>query len=152
MEAQRSRSAVVGVVLGLLATGVVAVSLETSDASAVAAGGKKSDPVTARQIVDRIKGRVTCPWRERTVDTFKAGDPDAPWVAAAADWMRRPFRKVPLRLPRSISPYASLLGSIRTIASIHSPTPLSIDAYELASPRFIEPQYPTRSSTTTIFR
>jgi putative NIF3 family GTP cyclohydrolase 1 type 2 len=87
MGAKRSRSAVVGVILALLATGVVAVSLETFDASAKAAGRKKSDSITARQIVDRIKGRVTCQWRERTVDTFKAGDPDAPVTGIAVTFM-----------------------------------------------------------------
>jgi len=35
-------------------------------------------PLTARQIVDRIKQNVKTPWLTTTVDTFKAGDPDTP--------------------------------------------------------------------------
>lgn len=31
---------------------------------------------TARQLVERIKANVHCPWNPSTVDTFKAGDPD----------------------------------------------------------------------------
>lgn len=33
---------------------------------------------TARQIVERIKQNVKTPWLATTIDTFKAGDPDAP--------------------------------------------------------------------------
>ena len=87
MEARKIRSAAVGAVLGVLAMGVAVVSLEIPDVSAKAAGRKKSDSVTARQIVDRIKGRVTCQWQERTVDTFKAGDPDAPVTGIAVTFM-----------------------------------------------------------------
>lgn len=32
--------------------------------------------VTAQQVIARIQARVGVPWRETTVDTFKAGDPD----------------------------------------------------------------------------
>ncbi len=32
--------------------------------------------LTAQQVVARIRGGVGVPWRETTVDTFKAGDPD----------------------------------------------------------------------------
>ena len=31
--------------------------------------------ITAQQVVDRIRANVGVPWRETTVDTFKAGDP-----------------------------------------------------------------------------
>jgi hypothetical protein len=31
--------------------------------------------VTAQQVVDRIRANVGLPWRETTIDTFKAGDP-----------------------------------------------------------------------------
>ena len=31
--------------------------------------------LTAQQVIDRIRARVGVPWRETTVDTFKAGDP-----------------------------------------------------------------------------
>lgn len=35
-------------------------------------------PVTSRQIVERIQKNLGVPWSAETVDTFKAGDPDAP--------------------------------------------------------------------------
>jgi putative NIF3 family GTP cyclohydrolase 1 type 2 len=34
--------------------------------------------LTAQQIVDRIRANVGLPWRDQTVDGFKAGDPTAP--------------------------------------------------------------------------
>jgi len=35
-------------------------------------------PITARQVVERIRDNLGIPWRYRTADTFKWGDPDAP--------------------------------------------------------------------------
>ncbi|HMF60460.1 MAG TPA: hypothetical protein VK595_08810, partial [Vicinamibacterales bacterium] len=32
--------------------------------------------ITAQQVVARIRAGVGVPWRDTTVDTFKAGDPD----------------------------------------------------------------------------
>ena len=43
--------------------------------------------ITAREIVDRIKGQVGCEWAEETVDTFKAGDPDAPVSGVATTFL-----------------------------------------------------------------
>ena len=43
--------------------------------------------VTARQIVERIKENVGCEWNEETVDTFKAGDPDALVSGVAATFL-----------------------------------------------------------------
>ncbi len=34
--------------------------------------------LTARQVIEQIQKNVGVPWREETVDTFKAGDPDTP--------------------------------------------------------------------------
>lgn len=42
---------------------------------------------TARQIVDQIKANVGVPWREETVDTFKAGDPETPVTGIATTMM-----------------------------------------------------------------
>ncbi len=44
--------------------------------------------ITAREIVERIKEKVGCEWSEQTVDTFKAGDPDAPvnGIATTRRW------------------------------------------------------------------
>ena len=43
--------------------------------------------ITARQVVERIKVKVTCPWAERTNDTFKAGDPDTEVTGIAVTFM-----------------------------------------------------------------
>jgi putative NIF3 family GTP cyclohydrolase 1 type 2 len=42
---------------------------------------------TAQQIVDRIKANVGIPWNPRTVDTFKAGDPNTPVTGIATTMM-----------------------------------------------------------------
>lgn len=42
---------------------------------------------TAREIVEKIKAQVGVPWREPTVDTFKAGDPDTPVTGIATTMM-----------------------------------------------------------------
>jgi putative NIF3 family GTP cyclohydrolase 1 type 2 len=44
-------------------------------------------PLAARAVIDRIKKNVGVPWREKTVDTFKAGDPDAPVTGIAVTMM-----------------------------------------------------------------
>jgi putative NIF3 family GTP cyclohydrolase 1 type 2 len=40
-----------------------------------AAASAKADELTAQQAIDRIRAKVGVPWRDTTVDTFKAGDP-----------------------------------------------------------------------------
>ena len=40
------------------------------------APGLRRPAITARQAVERIRAGVGVPWRDTTVDTFKAGDPD----------------------------------------------------------------------------
>src|SRR5262245_50461239 len=42
---------------------------------------------TAQQVIDRIKKNVGVPWKEQTVDTFKAGDPEARVTGVAATMM-----------------------------------------------------------------
>jgi putative NIF3 family GTP cyclohydrolase 1 type 2 len=54
---------------------------------AIAGGQQTATVVTARQIVERIKGQVGVPWREQTVDTIKAGDPDTPVTGIATTMM-----------------------------------------------------------------
>jgi len=44
-------------------------------------------PITARQVVDRIRGNLGIPWRDRTADTFKWGDPDAPITGITCTFM-----------------------------------------------------------------
>ena len=36
----------------------------------------QSDPLTARLVIEKIQQHVAIPWREKTVDTVKAGNPD----------------------------------------------------------------------------
>jgi putative NIF3 family GTP cyclohydrolase 1 type 2 len=43
--------------------------------------------VTAQQVIERIKSQVGVPWREQTVDTIKAGDPDTPVTGIATTMM-----------------------------------------------------------------
>src|SRR5438105_2290135 len=43
--------------------------------------------ITVRQVIERIQKNVGVPWREQTVDTFKAGDPDAPVTGIATTMM-----------------------------------------------------------------
>ncbi|MBO0724243.1 MAG: Nif3-like dinuclear metal center hexameric protein [Blastocatellia bacterium] len=43
--------------------------------------------LTAQQVIDRIKKNVGVPWREQTVDTFKAGNPDARVTGVATTMM-----------------------------------------------------------------
>ncbi len=43
--------------------------------------------MTARQVIDQIKAHVGVPWREETVDTIKAGNPDTPITGIATTMM-----------------------------------------------------------------
>src|ERR1035441_1162039 len=43
--------------------------------------------LTARQVIDRIRANVGVPWAEKTVDTFKAGNPDTPVKGIATTCM-----------------------------------------------------------------
>jgi putative NIF3 family GTP cyclohydrolase 1 type 2 len=51
------------------------------------AWGQKSDVLTARQVIERIKQQVGVPWREQTVDTIKAGDPETTVTGIATTMM-----------------------------------------------------------------
>ncbi len=43
--------------------------------------------ITARQVVERIRQNLGIPWRNRTCDTFKWGDPDAPITGITCTFM-----------------------------------------------------------------
>jgi putative NIF3 family GTP cyclohydrolase 1 type 2 len=43
-----------------------------------AATAQPNGELTARQVIERIQKNVGVPWRNQTVDTLKAGNPDAP--------------------------------------------------------------------------
>jgi putative NIF3 family GTP cyclohydrolase 1 type 2 len=47
----------------------------------------QENDLTAQQVIDRIKKNVGVPWREQTVDTFKAGNPDARVTGVATTMM-----------------------------------------------------------------
>ena len=54
--------------------------------AATSAFGQRK-PITARQVVDRIRDNLGIPWRDRTADTFKWGDPDAPITGITCTFM-----------------------------------------------------------------
>jgi putative NIF3 family GTP cyclohydrolase 1 type 2 len=43
--------------------------------------------LTARKVIERIQSQVGVPWNAKTVDTFKAGDPDTPVTGIATTMM-----------------------------------------------------------------
>jgi putative NIF3 family GTP cyclohydrolase 1 type 2 len=56
-------------------------------AVALVGAARAATPVTAREIVERIRARVGVEWRAQTVDVFKAGDPDKPVKGVAVTFM-----------------------------------------------------------------
>ena len=66
--------------VGLAALGMAMIC---GSASAQEAGKK----VTAREVVDAIKSHVGVEWKEKTVDTFKTGDPDTVVTGVAVTMM-----------------------------------------------------------------
>jgi len=74
-------------ILTLLSIGVVMIYFNTVNASMRSETKNSASVVTARQIVEKIKKHVTCPWQQQTVDTFKAGNPDAPVTGIAVTFM-----------------------------------------------------------------
>jgi putative NIF3 family GTP cyclohydrolase 1 type 2 len=51
------------------------------------ASSAQEQKLTARQVVEEIKKHVGVPWKEETVDTFKAGNPDTPVTGIAVTMM-----------------------------------------------------------------
>lgn len=51
------------------------------------AAAQQTPGLTARKVIERIKQNVGVPWREKTVDTFKAGNPDTPVTGIATTFM-----------------------------------------------------------------
>lgn len=47
----------------------------------------QAKPITSREVVSRIQEHVGVPWKKDTVDTFKAGDPDAAVTGIAVTMM-----------------------------------------------------------------
>lgn len=59
----------------------------TTIALLAAAGFAKDQRISARQVIARIRQHVGVPWQTGTVDTFKAGNPDAPVTGIAVTMM-----------------------------------------------------------------
>jgi putative NIF3 family GTP cyclohydrolase 1 type 2 len=55
--------------------------------AAISALNAQPASLTARQVIERIQSHVGVPWSEKTVDTFKAGDPDTPVTGIATTMM-----------------------------------------------------------------
>jgi putative NIF3 family GTP cyclohydrolase 1 type 2 len=55
--------------------GLIPFILSTGPFETAASG--LEDPLSARRVIERIQERVGVEWRKETVDTFKAGNPDA---------------------------------------------------------------------------
>ena len=58
--------------------------------SALAQNATSSSPAqkpTANEVIEQIKAQVGVPWQEKTVDTFKAGDPQTPVTGIAVTMM-----------------------------------------------------------------
>lgn len=53
----------------------------------VAAVARAQQPLTARDVVERIKQHIGVPWADQTVDTFKDGDPATPVTGIAVTMM-----------------------------------------------------------------
>src|SRR5436309_14094364 len=54
--------------------------------SALGQNAPSSSPAqkpTANEVIEQIKAQVGVPWQEKTVDTFKAGDPQPPVTGIA---------------------------------------------------------------------
>jgi putative NIF3 family GTP cyclohydrolase 1 type 2 len=49
----------------------------------LATAGFAADTLTARQVVEKIQKQVGVPWDPKTIDTFKAGNPDTPVTGIA---------------------------------------------------------------------
>ncbi len=65
-------------VFGALPLVLIIVSMDTGKFSGLTKhtkSEKKPEMITANEVIDRIKSNVNCPWREKTVDTFKSGNP-----------------------------------------------------------------------------
>lgn len=49
--------------------------------------GQTHATLTANQVIERIRAHVGVPWQKKTVDTFKAGDPQTPVTGVAVTMM-----------------------------------------------------------------
>jgi putative NIF3 family GTP cyclohydrolase 1 type 2 len=66
---------------------VTGAALVGAGVAAEAARAQDPAPLTAGQVIERIQKNVGVPWRNPTVDTFKAGSPDTPVTGIATTVM-----------------------------------------------------------------
>jgi putative NIF3 family GTP cyclohydrolase 1 type 2 len=71
----------------VVSAGLVASVLTVATLVGQTAATRRAGAITAKEIVARIKSEVTCSWQKRTVDTFKAGDPDTVVTGVATTFM-----------------------------------------------------------------
>ena len=87
MKTQTIRRNIRQVISTSLVTGVVLYCLGAINTSTKAEVKNNVKDLTAQQIIEKIKQRVTCPWQQQTVDTFKAGNPNSPVTGVAVTFM-----------------------------------------------------------------
>lgn len=87
MKTKIIQTAVRPVILASLITGIILFCINAVSASMRTRTINGKSVITARQIVDKIKEHVTCPWQQQTVDTFKTGDQDTPVTKVAVTFM-----------------------------------------------------------------
>jgi hypothetical protein len=96
---------------------------------------RPSRGITAREVVARIQAHVGTPWREKTVDTFKAGNPDTVVTGIATTVMA------------TLGVLRQAVGAGRNLIVTHEPTfytgtdepgPRAKDPVYLAKQAFIE--------------
>jgi putative NIF3 family GTP cyclohydrolase 1 type 2 len=71
----------------MLLTFVALIAALSSGLNASAIRSERARTITAREVIERIRKNVGVPWREQTVDTFKAGNPEAPVTGVATTMM-----------------------------------------------------------------
>ena len=72
---------IAGMILAAAALALPSLAQESTKPTAA------RQPITAQQVIDRIKANVGIPWMAETVDTFKAGDSQTPLTGIAVTMM-----------------------------------------------------------------
>lgn len=71
----------------LLCLGCKAKKSDNEKFKPVQVSQSSASELTAGEVIARIKDRVTCDWREETVDTYKSGDPDTKVTGIATTFL-----------------------------------------------------------------
>ena len=105
---------------------------------AAAAARGQSRGLTAQDVVERIRARAGVPWREQTVDGFKAGDPGTGVTGVATAVM--PTMEV-LRTAAAARQNLIIVQEPTFYAADDAPGPRAADPVYLAKKAFIEEQH-----------